>query len=105
MFLGWARVSFEKELELFAQKVLCDRHLTLQTYQAYPNLTFVAYQDDAIKAYIGAYQLDNSLIINNLHYEESVRDSIKERLINLLLQNIDTSIESISILANKVERL
>lgn len=104
MFLGWARVSFERDIELFAQKVLCDRYLTLQTYKAHPNLTFVAYQGDEIKAYISAYQLNSSIIINNFNYDESIDDSIKERLVHLLLQNVDKSIESISVLAQQKEQ-
>ena len=104
VFIGWARVSFEKELEEFSQKVLCDRHLTLQTYQSYPNLTFVAYRGDEIEAYISAYMSQSSLTINNFHYKEDIDDSIKERLVDILLQNVDKGVESISVLAHKEEK-
>jgi len=103
MFLGWARVSFESDLERFSQRVLCDKHLTLETYQAYPNLTFVAYEDDEIRAYVCGSLHEKTLVINNFHYEESTDDSIKERLIALLLQNIDASQHSLVVLAHVSE--
>lgn len=103
MFLGWARVSYESDLERFAQRVLCDKHLTLETYKSFPNLTFVAYEGDEIRAYISAYIHEKRLLINNFHYEEGVDDSIKERLITLLLQNVDATQHSLIVLAHICE--
>lgn len=95
MFIGWIRAnSFEADLELFSQTITLDKSLILKTFQENQSLCFGAYDEERLVAFISAYEMEESILINNFYYMDDFSVDGKKRLINLLLNNVQESEKS-----------
>lgn len=74
-------------MELFSQRILCDRHLVMSSYQTFGDITFAAYEGSDIIGVIGGYRIEESIFINSFHYDQNAPEGLKERLAGLLLRN------------------
>ena len=105
MFIGWIRgKNFSTDLEAFSSIITIDKSLVLKTFQENKSLCFGAYDENRLVAFISAYELESSFLINNFYYLENISSDIKKRLIKLLLNNIDEENKAILIMSKKDER-
>lgn len=105
MFVGWIRKdSLEKDIEEFSSHIAIDIHLLVHTILQNQSLCFAAYEENKIVALITAFEFDNSFLINGLYYLEDITDDIIEKLLNLLLKNINEENKTILFMGNKKEK-
>ena len=105
MFIGWIRKnSFSTDLEALNEKMTIDKSLILKTYEENSSLCFGIYDENNLVAFISAYELEKSFLINNFYYLDEIDDDIKKRLIKLLLENINDDKKPILIMSKKDER-
>lgn len=105
MFIGWIRAKgFEADLELFSQTLTLDKSLILKTFQENQSLCFGAYDEEKLVAFISAYEMDESILINNFYYTDDFDNEGKQRVIRLLLNNIVESEKSILHMSKKEEK-
>lgn len=87
MFVGYLRNDYEDNLEeLINSNILFESELLKQTYKAFPQYCFAAYEDEKIVAVLSAYFFKKSLYINVIEALESYEEFLP-RLIDLLLKN------------------
>lgn len=99
MFLGYLKIGFENCLEDLTNKnPLFDLELLKQTYDAYPQYCFAAYEESKIIGVLSAYSFDKYLYINVLDVIPEYEDVLK-RLISLLIRNFPN--ENILLLIEK----
>ena len=105
MFIGWIRAkSFSADLEAFSNVVTIDKSVVLKTFHQDQSLCFGAYDEKTLVAFISAYEMQNTILINNFHYMPNIKDDIKKRLVKLLLNNINDESKSICIMSKKDEK-
>jgi hypothetical protein len=105
MFIGWIRkISFSTDLEALSSLITIDKSLIMKTFHENQALCFGAYDEDKLVAFISAYELENSIIINNFYYINDINDDTKKRLINLLLSNINEDKKTILFMSKKSEK-
>jgi hypothetical protein len=105
MFIGWIRKkTFVKDLDAFSASMVMDKSLMIKSYEQNSSLCFGAYDESKLVAFISAYELEKSFLINNFYYLENISDDIKKRLIKLLLTNINDSTNPILMMAKKDEK-
>jgi hypothetical protein len=104
MFIGWHTEDFPKKLDTFVQDNLCDKNLLVKTWMENKTICFGAYQDEVLVGMIGAYVFKNSILINNFYYKEDLEFEAKERLLSLLLKNINNDNKTIMVLASQDEK-
>ena len=105
MFIGWIRKNtLTEDIKKFAERVLVDENLLLNTIEEDQSLTFGAYENNELKAVITAYMFKGSVLINNLYYEEAIEDDVIKRLLRLLFSNIDYEGRSVIFMANTKEK-
>lgn len=97
-------MSFSTDLELFASTIVIDKSLVMKSFHENQALCFGAYDEDRLVAFISAYELANSFIINNFYYMENISDDIKIRLVKLLLNNINEDEKTILFMSKKSEK-
>lgn len=101
MFIGWIRKnSFDKDIKTLAQNVLVDENLVLNTVNENQSLCFGAYENNELHAFISAYSLENTILINNFYYKEDFDDEYKKRLVKILLNNINDESKTILFMAS-----
>ena len=99
MFIGYLKIGFENCLEDLTNKnPLFDLELLIQTYDAYPQYCFAAYEESKIIGVLSAYSFDKYLYINVLDVIPEYEDVLK-RLISLLIRNFPN--ENILLLIEK----
>lgn len=105
MFVGWIRQdSFQSDLELFAQNKIIDKNLVINTVGKNPLLGYAAYDDQKIFALITAYEFDTMILVNNFFYLDSIDQTIKERLVNILMKNLNNYKKPVVVLARTDEK-
>ncbi|WP_304546429.1 hypothetical protein [Sulfurimonas microaerophilic] len=105
MFIGWIRAkNFSADLEAFSNSITIDKSLVLKTFEQNPSLCFGAYDESKLVAFISAYEMENSILINNFYYMSNITDDIKKRLVKLLLNNASQTEKSICLMSKKDER-
>lgn len=105
MFIGWHTEDFPKALEAFSQDILCDKNLLIKTWMENKTICFGAYTDEMLVGMISAYVFKNSILINNFYYKEELDIENKERLLSLLLKNINNENKTIMVLVSEEERI
>jgi len=104
MFVGWIREdSLSTDLDTLSQELLIDKNIILNTFQENPSLSFGVYDKEKLSALISAFEYDNSILINGFYYLETVSTEIKNKLLDLLLENISDKEKTILFLANQNE--
>ena len=104
MFVGWIRKeTFVDDLEKFSEKKIIDKNLILTSYESRNDLCYGAYDKDKLVCFLTAYEFENSLIINNFYYFDTVDDKIKERVLRLFLNNSSFEEKTILILSNVID--
>ncbi len=103
MFVGWHSNNFSEVVDDFSKDILCDKNLLLNSWNSDKTLSFGAYEEGKLYGAISAYPFEKSMFINNFYYKEKVDNSIKARLLGLLLKNIDDGIKTISVLVSLSE--
>jgi hypothetical protein len=104
MFVGWLRInSLSHDLNALEKKVILDKNLIQKTVLENQYLGFGVYDGDALVALITAEAFDKSILINNFYYTEDVDTKIKQRVIKLLLSNLNESNKTILILSKERE--
>jgi hypothetical protein len=104
MFIGWIRKnSFATDIQTLAKNVLVDENLVLNTVNENQALSFGAYENNELQAFISAYSFDNSILINNFYYVDGFDNEYKKRLIKILLNNINSEDKTILFMASKDE--
>ena len=104
MFVGWIRKNnFQSDLDEFTKSKVIDKNLILNSMNENPSLCFGAYEDNRLVAFITAYIFEKSILINNFYYFDDVTKEIKQRVLKVLLNNIDNEDKSILFLASKDE--
>ena len=99
MFIGYLKNGFEDLLEdLINNNPLFDSELLKQTYNAYPQYCFAAYEESKIVGILSAYSFEKYLYINVVEVILEYEDVLK-RLVSLLIKNF--SQENILILIDK----
>ncbi|MDD2886384.1 MAG: hypothetical protein PHY66_01180 [Aliarcobacter sp.] len=99
MFIGYLKNGFEDCLEDLTNKnPLFDLELLKQTYNAYPQHCFAAYEESKIVGILSAYSFEKYLYINVVEVMDAYEDVLK-RLISLLIRNFPE--ENILILIDK----
>ena len=105
MFIGWIRKkSFESDLKNLSDSMIIDRSLVLKTYDENSSLCFGAYDENKLVAFISAYEIDKSYLINNFYYLKDISSDVKKRLVKLLLENINDDKRPILFMAKKDEK-
>jgi len=105
MFIGWIRKkSLEADLNKLGESMTIDKSLILKAYHDNSSLCFGAYDENKLVAFISAYDLEHSFLINNFYYTDEISSDVKKRLIKLLLDNINEDKKPILIMATKDER-
>lgn len=105
MFIGWIRKkSFVSDLDTFSSSMTVDTSLIQKTYEDNSALCFGAYDDEKLVAFISAYELPDSFLINNFYYQKGISSDVKKRLIKLLLQNINEDEKPILFMSRKDEK-
>jgi len=105
MFIGWIRKkSFSTDLELFSTQITIDKSLVLSTFEENQSLCFGAYDENKLVAFISAYELESTILINNFYYLNEISNDIKKRLIKLLLNNIFEDKKSLLIMSRDDEK-
>jgi len=105
MFIGWIRKkSFELDLNKLSETIPIDKSLILKSYEEYSSLCFGAYDESNLVAFISAYKLEKSFLINNFYYKDNTSDDIKKRLLKLLFENINDDKSPILLMAKKEEK-
>lgn len=90
MFIGWIRGNrLENDLESFETQKVVDKNLILTTYAQNLSYCFGIYDEKKLVAFITAYAFDDSILINNFYALDEVEMDLKQRLVQLLLNNID----------------
>ncbi|MDH4945314.1 hypothetical protein [Sulfurimonas sp. C5] len=105
MFIGWIRAkNFSSDLEIFSNTITIDKSLVLKTFEQNPSLCFGAYNENKLVAFISAYEMPNSILINNFYYMNEITDDTKKRLVKLLLNNASQTNKSICVMSKKDEK-
>jgi N-acetylglutamate synthase-like GNAT family acetyltransferase len=105
MFIGWIRKdSLQKDIEEFGTHLALDIHLVVYTILENQSLSFAAYEENKMVALITAFEFDNSFLINGLYYLEDITDDGIEKLVTLLLRNINEQNKTILFMGNKKEQ-
>lgn len=104
MFVGWHTENFPTMVDNFSQSVLCDKNLLVKTWMENKTICFGAYTDEILVGMISAYVFKNSILINNFYYKEELDIENKERLLTLLLKNINNENKTIMILVSDDEK-
>ncbi len=87
MFVGYLRNDFEEEIEgLLESDKLFEFELLKQTYEAYPQYCFAAYEDGKIVGVISAYEFHKHIFINVIKAVKE-HEEVLTRLLKLLIQN------------------
>ena len=103
MFIGWIRGNCLKEdLEAFETYKVVDKNLILTSYAQNPTYCFAIYDEQKMVALITAYAFDDSILINNFYALDGVSKAFKKRLVQLLLNNIQSD-KTVLILAKGEE--
>ncbi|MBU1669124.1 hypothetical protein KKC13_11955 [bacterium] len=103
MFIGWIRGNRLKEdLEAFEARKVVDKNLILTTYAQNPTYCFGIYDAQKLVALITAYAFDDSILLNNFYALDEVEIDLKKRLVQLLLNNIESN-KTVMILAKRDE--
>lgn len=104
MFVGWIRQdSFQNDLELFAQNRIIDKNLVINSVNKSPILGFAAYDEKKLCAFITAYEFENMILVNNFFYLNAIDESVKKRLVSILMKNLESTKKSVVVLARKDE--
>jgi hypothetical protein len=103
MFVGWHRNNFSKVVDDFSKDILCDKNLLLNSWNSDKTLSFGAYEQSKLHGAISAYPFEKSIFINNFYYKETLNQNDKERLLALLLKNIDDGNKTIMVLVSLFE--
>lgn len=105
MFIGWIRKnSLKEDLKKFGEEVLLDENLLVNTINEDQSLCFGAYEDKELQGLITAFRFENSVLINNLYYKKDIDWEIIQRLLKILLDNLQEDEDSILFMANKAEK-
>ena len=105
MFVGWIRQkTFEDDIQNFSVERIIDKNLVINTIKKDPSLCYGVYEEDKLLAFITAYEFDKMILINNFFYLENIDLSVRERLIKLLMSNIDQDEKSIVVLSRIEEQ-
>ncbi len=105
MFIGWIRAkSFSGDLEAFSNVITIDKSVVLRTFEQDQSLCFGAYDEKKLVAFVSAYEMEHTILINNFYYMPGIGDDIKKRLIKLLLNNISDHTKPICIMSKKDEK-
>lgn len=105
MFIGWIRAkNFSSDLEAFSSSITIDKSLILKTFEQNQALCFGAYNENKLVAFISAYEMNDTILINNFYYMPQVTDDIKKRLVKLLLNNTIQNDKSLCIMSKKDEK-
>jgi hypothetical protein len=105
MFIGWIRKkSFSADLEAFSTQITIDKSVVLKTFSENQSLCFGAYDEKKLVAFISAYEMEDTILINNFYYMPDINSDIKKRLIKLLLNNVQEDSKSLMIMSNKDEK-
>lgn len=87
MFIGYLKKDFDKEIEeLLINNSLFELELLKQSYEAYPQYCFAAYEDNKILAILSAYEFDKHLYVNVLECLPT-HNNLIQRLLDLLIRN------------------
>jgi len=90
MFVGYLRNNFEEEIsDLLESDPLFELELLKNTYEAFPQYCFAAYESGQVVGVISAYAFDKHIYINVLNAMKAHQD-VLTRLIKLLIQNTST---------------
>jgi hypothetical protein len=89
----------------FKANILCDKNLLIKTWMENKTICFGAYLDEALMGIISSYVFKDSIIINNFYYKENLDFETKERLLSLLLKNINNENKTIMVLVSEEERI
>jgi len=105
MFIGWIRKkSFTTDLVAFNSQIIIDKSLVLKTFDDNNSLCFGAYDENKLVAFISAYEMEQSILINNFYYLHDISKDIKKRLVKLLLDNINEDEKPILFMSNRNEK-
>jgi len=105
MFIGWIRQDrFKDDIKEFAKSKIIDENLILNTVLNNNTISFGAYDDGKLISFITIFVLDKRILINNFYYLDNCDDSIKIRMIKLVLNNINIKNKSIMILVSNKEK-
>jgi hypothetical protein len=105
MFIGWIRgKSFSADLEAFSASITIDKSLVLKSFEQNQSLCFGAYDEKKLVAFISAYELQDSILINNFYYLEDITDDTKKRLLKLLLTNLAEDTKPVLFMSKNKER-
>lgn len=103
MFIGWIRGdSLEEDMLAFEKKIVLDKNLILTTYAQNPAYCFGIYDAKELVALITAYAFEDSILINNFYALDSLEETLKKRIFQLLLSNVDAN-KTLLILAKNDE--
>jgi len=103
MFVGWIRKgSFRNDLEAFSQDVLIDKGVVLNSFDN-GSLIFGAYEGSELIAFVTLYQMDKLYLLNGFYYKSDVSSETKERLLNILFDNLYDENTSVIVLAHLSE--
>lgn len=87
MFVGYLRINFEEDIQEVVQSdTLFELELLKQTYKAFPQYCFAAYENGKIVGVIAAYEFHKHVFINILNAVEE-HEEVLTRLLKLLIQN------------------
>ena len=90
MFVGYLRNDFEEDIkDILESDKLFEFELLKQTYKAYPQYCFAAYEDGKIVGVISAYEFRKHIFINVIKTMKAYED-ILTRLLKLLIQNVSS---------------
>ncbi|RXJ68569.1 hypothetical protein CRV08_07000 [Halarcobacter ebronensis] len=87
MFVGYLRNDFEEDIQnILDSDNLFELELLKQTYKAFPQYCFAAYQEGKIVGVISAYEFQKHIFINVINVMKA-HEEILTRLLKLLIQN------------------
>ncbi|WP_044419121.1 hypothetical protein [Halarcobacter anaerophilus] len=87
MFVGYLRNDFEEDIQdILNSDKLFELELLKQTYKAYPQYCFGAYEDGKVVGVVSAYEFGKHIFINVVKVMKAYED-VLTRLLKLLIQN------------------
>lgn len=87
MFVGYLRNDFEEDIsDLVQSDKLFELELLKQTYKAFPQYCFAAYESGKIVGVVSAYEFKKHIFINVINVMKAYEE-VLTRLLKLLIQN------------------
>lgn len=101
MFIGWLRKGYFDDLSLLEEDYeTIDKALIQSTHSNFPELCFGAYEKDKLVGIITAYKFEKTILVNSFYVKKD-KLTLANRLLAIILRNIDLKEYTVSVMCEK----